>query len=362
MFYFNKLRNQGGIFILELKNVTKKYGKRVAVNNLNLTVNKGEVLGFLGPNGAGKSTTMNMITGYFAPTDGEILIDGKNILKNSEEVKSKIGYLPETPPLYLDMTVNEYLKFVCEMKKIKKTKIKESLEHVLDVVKISDVKGRVIKNLSKGYRQRVGFAQAILGEPELLIFDEPTVGLDPKQIIEIRTLIEELGKEHTIILSSHILPEVSAVCNRVLIINKGKIVASGTPEELSKEMSSSKNILVRVKGKSQDILKKLKAVKNAAIKDLGTVEMGTCDFSISLTKSIEGFDLREEIFYTLSNAKMPIFLMKSMDVSLEDVFLQVTENDNLGDLEEEDYLEELDDTKDKKSEVSENIDEVEVDK
>ncbi len=329
--------------MLKIKNVTKKYGKRVAVSNLNLTINKGEIVGFLGPNGAGKSTTMNMITGYFAPTSGEILIDDKNILFNAYEVKRKIGYLPETPPLYLDMTVNEYLRFVCEMKNIKALNIKNNLERVLDVVKISDVRARLIKNLSKGYRQRVGIAQAILGEPELLIFDEPTVGLDPKQIIEIRSLIEDLGKEHTIILSSHILPEVSAVCNRVIIINKGKIVASGTPDELSKSMSSSKNILVRIKGKSSEASKKLKSIKNITVKEAGAIEAGTSDFSITCTdKYNEDFDLREEVFYALSEAKMPILLMKNMDVSLEDIFLQVTAKDGI-DEEDDENIENVED-------------------
>ena len=315
--------------MLELKNVTKKYGSRVAVKDLNLTVDKGEVVGFLGPNGAGKSTTMNMITGYFAPTSGEILIDDKNILFNDYESKEKIGYLPETPPLYLDMTVNEYLNFVCEMKSVKKSDRKTSLEHVLNVVKINDVRTRLIRNLSKGYRQRVGLAQAILGDPELLIFDEPTVGLDPKQIIEIRSLIEELGKNHTIILSSHILSEVSAVCNRVIIINKGKIVASGKPDELSKNLSRAKNILIRVKGKPKDILKKLQGVKGLKIKESDNIEPGAGDFTISLSDNPkEDFDLREKVFYALSDAKMPILMMKSIDLSLEDIFLQVTEDDS----------------------------------
>lgn len=316
--------------MLELKNITKKYGKRTAVSDINFSVDKGEIVGFLGPNGAGKSTTMNMITGYFAPTSGDVLINGKNILADPYGVKSKIGYLPETPPLYLDMTVKEYLTFVCEMKNIKHSNIKTSLDKVLDVVKITDVKKRLIKNLSKGYRQRVGIAQAILGEPDLLIFDEPTVGLDPKQIIEIRSLIEDLGKDHTIILSSHILPEVSAVCNRVIIINKGKIVASGTPDELSKEMSSSNNILLRVKGKSKDVFNKLKVINGITVKEAGTIESGTADFTVAYSnKSKQEFDLREKVFYALSEAKLPILLMKSMDASLEDVFLQVTEKEDI---------------------------------
>ncbi|HEX7713924.1 MAG TPA: ABC transporter ATP-binding protein, partial [Bacillota bacterium] len=225
--------------MIQVENVTKRYGQHVAVEQLNFTVNRGEILGFLGPNGAGKSTTMNIITGYISATEGTVKVDGRDILEDPQAVKEKIGYLPEFPPLYPEMTVQEYLDFVCEIKKVPETDRQENLERIVETVKIGEVKNRLIKNLSKGYKQRIGLAQALVGNPEVLILDEPTVGLDPKQIIEIRNLIKELGKEHTIILSSHILPEVSAVCERVIIINKGKIVASDTPANLAKSLAAS---------------------------------------------------------------------------------------------------------------------------
>lgn len=211
--------------MIEVRNLVKKYGSHMAVNHLNFTIEKGKIYGFLGPNGAGKSTTMNMITGYIASTEGEILIDGHNILEEPEEAKKKIGYLPEIPPLYVDMTVSEYLKFVSELKSIPKEKRSGNINEVMSTTKLQSVKDRLIKNLSKGYRQRVGLAQALLGYPEIIILDEPTVGLDPKQIIEIRDLIKSLGNKHTVILSSHILSEVSAVCDHVLIIDKGKLLS-----------------------------------------------------------------------------------------------------------------------------------------
>ena len=219
--------------MIEVTNLVKKYGKHTAVNNISFTVKEGEILGFLGPNGAGKSTTMNMITGYIASTEGTVTIDGHDILEEPEKAKKFIGYLPEQPPLYFDMTVLEYMKFAADLKKIPKDKKKAMIEEVMDMVKITDMKNRLIKNLSKGYRQRVGLAQAILGYPEVIILDEPTVGLDPKQIIEIRDLIKSLKKKHTVILSSHILSEVSAVCDYVLIISHGKLVASDTPDNPS---------------------------------------------------------------------------------------------------------------------------------
>ena len=218
--------------MIEVENLTKKYGSHVAVDNLSFRVERGMIYGFLGPNGAGKSTTMNMMTGYIAATSGTVKINGYDILKNPEQAKKSIGYLPELPPVYPDMTVYEYLRFVAELKKVKKNERQAQIEDVMKQTQIEDVKGRLIKNLSKGYKQRVGLAQAIIGYPEVIILDEPTVGLDPKQIIEIRELIRELAKKHTIILSSHILSEVSAVCDHIMIISKGKLVASDTPEGL----------------------------------------------------------------------------------------------------------------------------------
>lgn len=314
--------------MIEVDNVIKRYGQRVAVDKVNFTVKEGEVLGFLGPNGAGKTTTMNIITGYISATEGSVKVDGLDILENPEEVKKKIGYLPELPPLYMDMTVEEYLMFVSKIKKVKKEKALKELKNIMESIKIYDVRGRLIKNLSKGYKQRVGLAQAIVGSPQVLILDEPTVGLDPKQIIEIRNLIKDLGKKHTIILSSHILSEVSAVCDRVLIINKGKIVASGTPDELSKQLSYSNKMLLRVKGNSKEIFKVLRDVPNVqSILEQGVRESGTIDIAVEAKK---GFDIRETVFNVLSGSKMPIYMMKSIDLTLEEVFLQVTTGEEGG--------------------------------
>lgn len=308
--------------MIEVQNVTKHYGQHVALDNLSFTVNEGEILGFLGPNGAGKSTTMNIITGYISATDGSVKVDGKDILESPEEVKKKIGYLPEQPPLYNDMTVEEYLQFAAKLKKVEASNESETIKRVMEVVKITDVKNRLIKNLSKGYKQRVGLAQAIIGDPEVLILDEPTVGLDPKQIIEIRNLIKDLGKKHTIILSSHILPEVSAVCDRVLIINKGQIVAAGTPEELSKKLTFSNKLTVRVKGSEEEAVKTLKGLSDIeSLNVTGSFEEGTVDLMVEAKK---GMDIREAIFNEFCSARMPILMMKSMDLTLEEVFLQVT--------------------------------------
>ncbi len=220
--------------LIQVESVTKKYGQRIAVDHLDFLVNKGEILGFLGPNGAGKSTTMNIITGYLSATEGSVKLDGHDILEEPQEVKRHIGYMPEQPPLYVDMTVRDYLSFVADIKGVPRARRRENIEKAMERTTITDMRGRLIKNLSKGYKQRVGLSQALIGTPPVLILDEPTIGLDPQQIIETRNLIRELGKEHTIILSSHILPEVQAVCTRVLIINKGRIVASDTPENLSR--------------------------------------------------------------------------------------------------------------------------------
>jgi ABC-2 type transport system ATP-binding protein len=308
--------------VIQIENVTKRYGNHIALDNLNFTVNKGEVLGFLGPNGAGKSTTMNIITGYLSATEGSVKVDGLDILEHPEEVKRKIGYLPEIPPLYMDMTVEEYLHFVSKLKGVKKDSIEPSLERIMNLVKIAHVRKRLIKNLSKGYKQRVGLAQAIVGDPEVLILDEPTVGLDPKEIIEIRNLIKSIGKEHTIILSSHILSEVSAVCDRVLIINKGRIVATGSPEELSRKLSSGSKLTVRVKGMKGtviDALKEIPEVKYA--KEQGIHERNTVDV---IVESKDEVDIREKIFNKFSEKGLPLLMMKNNDLSLEDIFLQVT--------------------------------------
>lgn len=310
--------------MIEVRNLVKKYGSHMAVNHLNFTIEKGKIYGFLGPNGAGKSTTMNMITGYIASTEGEILIDGHNILEEPEEAKKKIGYLPEIPPLYVDMTVSEYLKFVSELKSIPKEKRSGNINEVMSTTKLQSVKDRLIKNLSKGYRQRVGLAQALLGYPEIIILDEPTVGLDPKQIIEIRDLIKSLGNKHTVILSSHILSEVSAVCDHVLIIDKGKLVASDTPENLSKVMAEANSLELTVKGKEEVIRKALDMVEN--IEELvchQSMIKDACDFTVKIAGNQ---DMRENIFFALAEVKCPILKMQSSNMSLEEVFLKLTDD------------------------------------
>jgi len=308
--------------LIEIKNVTKRFGQHVAVDNLNFTVNEGEILGFLGPNGAGKSTTMNIITGYISATEGTVTVDGYDILDNPEEVKKRIGYMPEFPPLYLDMTVREYLNFVFEIKKVDLKNRKQEMDRILELVRITDVRDRLIKNLSKGYKQRVGLAQALVGNPPVLILDEPTVGLDPKQIIEIRNLIKQLGRKHTIILSSHILPEVSAVCQRVVIINKGRIVASDTPENLSKRLGESSKLTLRIAAPERQAVKVLRDVAGIKyVEAQGVREPDTIDVWIEAEKDI---DVRRPVFNALSRAGYPILQMKSMDLTLEDIFLQVT--------------------------------------
>lgn len=310
--------------MIEVRNLVKKYGNHVAVNHLNFTVEKGKIYGFLGPNGAGKSTTMNMITGYIASTEGEVLIDGHNILEEPEVAKKKIGYLPEIPPLYQDMTVQEYLNFAAELKMLPKEKRKANIEEVMSTTKTIEVKNRLIKNLSKGYKQRVGLAQTLLGYPEIIILDEPTVGLDPKQIIEIRDLIKSLGQKHTVILSSHILSEVSAVCDHVLIIDKGKLVASDTPENLGKLMSGANSLELTVKGQESEIRKALDMVEN--IEDViyhDSLIKNACDFTIKLSGNQ---DMRENIFFALAEVKCPILKMQSSNMSLEEVFLKLTDD------------------------------------
>mgnify|MGYP000370528652 FL=1 len=310
--------------MIEVRNLVKKYGNHVAVDHLNFTVEKGKIYGFLGPNGAGKSTTMNMITGYIASTEGDILIDGHNILEDPEEAKKRIGYLPEIPPLYQDMTVKEYLEFAAELKAVPREKKKSNIEEVMSTIKIEDVKNRLIKNLSKGYKQRVGLAQALLGYPEIIILDEPTVGLDPKQIIEIRDLIKGLGRKHTVILSSHILSEVSAVCDHVLIIDKGRLVASDSPENLSKLMAGDNSLELTIKGREEDIRKAFDMVEN--IQEViyhDSLVKGACDVTVKVSGEQ---DIRENIFFALAEMKCPILKMQPGNMSLEEVFLKLTDD------------------------------------
>jgi ABC-2 type transport system ATP-binding protein len=309
--------------LIEVSHLTKKYGSHVAVNDISFTVRQGEILGFLGPNGAGKSTTMNMLTGYLASTSGSIQINGIDILENPVEAKKKIGYLPELPPLYLDMTVKDYLTFVCKLKQVPKEIIKEHLQEIMKLARIDDVSHRIIKNLSKGYKQRTGLASALVGNPDVLILDEPSVGLDPKQIIEIRNLVKDLSKKHTIILSSHILSEVSAVCDRVMIISKGNIVASDTPNNLSKLRHQSSELKIRVRNFKKSLieeLKKLEGIMEVTVES--SEEENTMDLTLTSNPSI---DSREAIFNLCYEQKMPILLMQPHNVSLEDIFLQVTQ-------------------------------------
>ena len=311
--------------MIEVSNLVKKYGDHTAVDHLSFQIEKGKIYGFLGPNGAGKSTTMNMITGYIASTEGKVMIDGHDILEEPEAAKKCIGYLPEMPPLYFDMTVLEYMKFAADLKKIPRNQKDKQIKEVMDMVKITDMKDRLIKNLSKGYRQRVGLAQAILGYPEVIILDEPTVGLDPKQIIEIRDLIKSLKKKHTVILSSHILSEVRAVCDYVLIISHGKLVASDTPDNLERLAAGSNSLLMKVKGEKDTIRKNLETIEGVT-----GVEM-SCDTDEELWKTKvsieENVDIREEVFYAMAKADCPIYEMQVKRVSLEDVFLELTEGE-----------------------------------
>lgn len=311
--------------MIEVKNLVKKYGNFTAVNNLSFKVEKGQVYGFLGPNGAGKSTTMNIIIGYLSANSGEVLINGHNIFEEPQEAKKYFGYLPEIPPLYLDMTVKEYLNFAAELKKIPKKDCKSMVAEAMEMTKITDMQNRLIKHLSKGYKQRVGFAQAILGFPEIIILDEPTVGLDPKQIIEIRDLIKKLSENHTIILSSHILSEVSAVCDKVLIINKGKLVAEGTPEELTEMNQGTQEVKLRIKGAKSAIENILKGMNGVHRQEFSiSEEEGTVDVLVFAEKEK---DIREELFKAFAKNEMPILSMSAYVKSLEDIFLEVTGND-----------------------------------
>lgn len=306
--------------MIEVKNLVKKYGDHTAVDHLSFTVEKGQIYGFLGPNGAGKSTTMNIMTGYLGATDGEVLINGHDILKEPEAAKKSIGYLPELPPLYMDMTVMEYLKFSTELKKIKKEDREAEIEKALKLVKLADVQDRLIKNLSKGYKQRVGLAQAILGFPEIIILDEPTVGLDPKQIIEIRELIRELAKEHTVILSSHILAEIREVCDYIMIISKGKLVASDTPEHLEELMNGSDTIHIETRAEEETVREILSGLKD--IEDVTYTQEN--EILKAEVKTKERKDIREAIFSAFAEAQSPLLTLQKTTVSLEEVFLELT--------------------------------------
>lgn len=308
--------------MIEVKNLVKRYGNHAAVDNLSFTVEKGQVLGFLGPNGAGKSTTMNIITGYISATEGSVTINGVDVFEEPEEVKKMIGYLPEFPPLYPDMSVREYLTFVAELKKVKKSERKQMIDDVMNATKITPMADRLIKHLSKGYKQRVGLAQAIMGYPELIILDEPTVGLDPKQIIEIRDLIKELSKNHTVILSSHIMQEVSAVCDTVMIIDRGKLILSDKPENLSSRLGATGGLKLSVKGNKKIVTTALRKISRITkIEEHTPVNPDVVELTVHCA---EKEDIREEVFYAMCETKTPILEMQSIRMSLEDIFLKVT--------------------------------------
>ena len=308
--------------MIEIKHLTKKFGNTQVLDDISLEVQKGEILGFLGPNGAGKSTTMKIITGFWSPSSGSVKIDGLDVVKNSIETRKKIGYLPETVPLYDDMRVYEYLKFIAEIRGIDKDKIKDRIKKVVNDCGLSKVLRKPIEELSKGYRQRVGLAQAIMHEPDILILDEPTTGLDPNQITEIRDLIKEIGKEKTVIFSTHILGEVSATCDRVIIINNGKIVVEGKPSELAKKAGAKELIYVKIKGNRDEVLKTLKNMDNiekASIKDKETNEIYGYEIEPKA-----GVDLREYLSMTVMKKDWSIFEFSKKDMSLEDAFKELT--------------------------------------
>ena len=338
--------------MIEVKNLTKRYGKHLAVDDLSFTVEKGQIYGFLGPNGAGKSTTMNIMTGYLGATSGEILINGHDILREPQEAKKCIGYLPEQPPLYMEMTVWEYLNFAAELKKIPKDEVKKQIEKVAKLTRLEEVQNRLIHNLSKGYKQRVGLAQAILGFPEIIILDEPTVGLDPKQIIEIRELIRTLAKNHTVILSSHILAEVREVCDYIMIIAKGKLVASDTPENLENLMSGTGHVELEAKTsmeKARAILKEIPQISKAEYQE-ETKE------SVTVRIESEGqSDIREQLFFAFAKEGIPLLTLKLNKSTLEDIFLELTQGDNAqgsDSAESQDFQENIEDSKEEETDES----------
>lgn len=314
--------------MIEVKDLVKKYGNHLAVDHLDFKLEPGKIYGFLGPNGAGKSTTMNIMTGYLGATEGTVLIDGHDILKEPEEAKKHIGYLPELPPLYMDMTVKEYLEFAAELKKLPKEKRQSDIDEVMKLTRLQDVALRLIKNLSKGYKQRVGLAQAILGFPDIIILDEPTVGLDPKQIVEIRELIRNLSKKHTVILSSHILAEVREVCDYILIISKGKLVASDTPENLELLRNGASGLEIEVKAAPDTVRAIL-----STIDDIKTMELHTENENLTRAKieTRNGADIREAVFYAFAEEKCPLLEMKTAKASLEDIFMELTQKEESSD-------------------------------
>ena len=312
--------------MIEVKNITKRYGAQKALDDVSFSVDDGEILGFLGPNGAGKSTAMNIITGYISATSGSVLIDGKDVLEQPQQTRKNMGYLPEIPPLYEDMTVKEYLYFIYDLKKCKLPKISH-MKDICSLIGLNDVYGRLIKNLSKGYRQRVGFAQALVNDPKILILDEPTVGLDPKQIVEIRDLIKKLGKRHTVILSSHILPEVQAVCDRIVVINRGKIVADDTEENILAGFDDEKNIYLTAQGDKQSVLESLEGISGVQKVTCRKAKGGNLDIVI---KTAGECDIRKAVFESAASGGWAILEMHSSKPTLEEIFIRLTEQKEVG--------------------------------
>jgi len=309
--------------LIEVKNLTKNYGNNRGIKNLTFKVEKGEILGLLGSNGAGKTTTMNLLTGYKPPTFGEIYVDGIDLLENPMEAKEKIGYLPEIPPLYPEFKLKAYLRFTSELKGVPAEQREDRIKKVMDLVHITDVQDRLIKNLSKGYKQRVGLAQALIANPDVLILDEPTVGLDPNQIHEMRSLIKSLGKEHTIILSSHILAEVSMVCDRVIILKKGEIVAIDTPQNLASDLYNTEKFFARIKGPSSHVLSEIKALEGVLSVDLQKMDPVDGFYGYIIEKS-KNIDVKTPLFFKMASLGYAIHELRTVNASLEDIFIQLT--------------------------------------
>lgn len=324
-------------FLLEVRNLSKRYGEKQAIDSISFSIEGKQAVGFLGINGAGKTTTMNILTGYLSASDGDVIIDGIDVLTDPLKAKTKIGYLPEQPPVYPDMTVKEYLHFIYDLKKVKKNrnisqKKEEYLQQIMDLVKISDVKERMIRNLSKGYRQRVGLAQALVGDPQILILDEPTVGLDPAQIIEIRELIRQLAKTRTVILSSHILSEVQAVCDRIIILHQGRIVADGSTQELAEHLSGSRQIEMEIEGNQKTIQELLRKIPSVVKVESGEKN----NYTVFLADDChDSTSIRRSIFKTLSQADCIILSMSKRSMNLEEIFLRLTAGDQAQEIEDQ---------------------------
>ena len=313
--------------MIEIRNLVKTYGKVTALDDVSFDVGKGEILGFLGPNGAGKSTAMNIITGYLAPTSGSVIVDGIDVADKPLEVRKMIGYLPEQPPLYGDMTVNEYLNFICDLKSVSQKKRKNMLDDITYIVKIGDVRKRLVRNLSKGYRQRVGFAQALVGDPPILILDEPTVGLDPKQVIEFRRIINGLGRNHTIILSTHILQEVSAVCSDVVIINNGKVAGAGSISDFTSSQNGEKRFVVTFDAKREEAEALLKAVPQVKSFSFSRIERNAVVFRVIADSKAEA---NKAVFFAAAEKRIPILEMEAVEKSLEEEFVSIISKDATG--------------------------------